>query len=61
MSYLIKDTTRDQRVLIVQKALGISISDNVIPSDDTLKMVKQYINGKVELDEIRENIIKKYK
>lgn len=61
MSYLVKDTTKIQRINIVKKALGITISDSVIPSDETIIMVNKYINGQMELDEIRENIIKKYK
>ena len=49
MSYLIKDTTREQRAQIVKQALAISISGTDIPTDKALSIAKEYIDGKIEL------------
>ena len=60
MNYLIKDTTREEREKLVFKALGISMSDADKPSEKALYLVKQYIDGKMELSEIQELIVKEY-
>ncbi len=61
MKYLIKDTTEDERRLIVNKALGISLSGAEAPSKEVLKLAKEYIEGKKELDEIQKIVLQKYK
>ena len=61
MSYLIKDTTREQRAQIVKQALAISISGTDIPTDNALSIAKKYIDGKIELKEAQEKIISMYK
>lgn len=61
MSYLIKDTTREQRAQIVKQALAISISGTDIPTDKALSIAKEYIDGKIELKEAQEKIISMYK
>ena len=61
MSYLIKDTTKEERTLIVNKALAISLSGADKPSDETLMLVKEYIDGKKELSEVQKLIIQKHK
>ncbi len=61
MSYLIKDTTREQRAQIVKQALAISISGTDIPTDNALSIAKEYIDGKIELKEAQEKIISMYK
>lgn len=60
MSYLIKDTTEEERRLIVNKALSISLSGADVPSKEVLELAKEYIDGKKELNEIQNIIIKKY-
>ena len=40
MSYLIKDTTREQRAQIVKQALAISISGTDIPTYNALDISK---------------------
>lgn len=32
-----------------------------MPSDDVISMAKEYIEGKIELDEIQKRILQKYK
>ena len=60
MKYLIKDTTREERKALVEKALMISLSGAEKPSDDVIKLVYEYINGEKELEEIQKIIIQKY-
>ena len=48
MDYSISKTTVEERKELVKKALGISISGSDIPTDETLSLAKQYIEGKIE-------------
>lgn len=61
MNYLIKDTTKEERKKLVEKALSISLSGSDMPEKDVLNLVNDYIDGKRELDEIQRMIISKYK
>lgn len=60
MNYLIKDTTKEERQALVEKALMISLSGAEPPSKETLELVKEYIDGKKELEEIQREVIQKY-
>ena len=60
MDYSINKTTMEQRKELVKKALGISISGSDIPTDETLALPKKYIEGKIELKELQEQVINKY-
>lgn len=61
MDYSIANTTREQRLALVKNALGISISGTRMPSEESLKIVKQYVDGKKELEEVQKEIIEMYK
>ena len=61
MNYLIEDTTREERANLVKKALGISASGAELPSDETLRIVRQYIDGEKELEEVQKEIIERYR
>lgn len=61
MSYLIKDTTKEERKKIAKKALAISIGSNEMPSEYTIQIVKKYINGELELEEVQKEVIERYK
>lgn len=61
MSYLIKDTTKQQRVEIIKKALAISMSGADIPTDEALAIAKEYIDGITELKDVQAKIIAMYK
>lgn len=61
MDYSIKNTTREDRIRLVKDALGISLSGAGVPSDDTLKLVKEYIDGNKELEEVQREVIERYK
>lgn len=58
--YLISETTREERQEIVKKALAINLTAAPIPTDDVLKLAKQYIDGKIEIDEIQKRVLQKY-
>lgn len=61
MSYLIKDTTKEERRKLVKNALGISIAGDTIPSKYVTNLIKEYINGNMELDIIKQKLIERYK
>lgn len=61
MKYLIKDTTKEERKKIVKNALGIAVADRQVPSDYVIELAQKYINGEMELEQVREEVIKKYK
>lgn len=60
MSYLVKDTTEEERLNIVKKALAITLSGAEMPSKYVLDMCNRYISGECELDDIKKIIINKY-
>lgn len=61
MSYLIKDTSKEERKKIAKNAFGISIASNEMPSKDVIELVKQYIDGKMELEDVQKKVIEKYR
>ena len=61
MKYLIKDTTPEERLELVKKALSISLSGAENPSAETIELAKKYIDGSMELEEIQQLIVQKYK
>lgn len=60
MKYLIDETTREERIEIVKKALAISLSDALYPSEEALQLVEEYIEGRMELEDVQKLMIKKY-
>ncbi len=61
MKYLISETTKEERLKIVYKALGISMSDAPAPSKEAMDIVNQYIEGNMELEEVQKRIVDMYK
>lgn len=61
MSYLIKDTSKEERKKLAKNAFGISIASNERPSNETITLVKEYINGNMELEDVQKQIINRYK
>lgn len=59
MNYLIKDTTKEERKSIAKKAFGISIAANERPSNEVVEIVKKYINGEIELEEVQKQVDEK--
>ena len=60
MEYSVDKTTRKDRIKLVKKALAISISGEDVPTDETLNLTKDYVDGKIELEELQQKIIDKY-
>lgn len=61
MEYLVKNTTREERAKIAKKALAISVGSNEIPTEETINIVKEYVDGKIELEEAQKRVIEGYK
>ena len=60
MEYSVDKTTRKDRIKLVKKALAISISGADVPTVETLNLTKDYVDGKIELEELQQKIIDKY-
>lgn len=56
MDYLVANTTREERLTLVKKAFAISITESKMPTDETFKIIRQYIDGKKELAEVQKEI-----
>ena len=61
MEYLIKNTTKEERKKIAKNALAISVGSNEMPSKETIEIVKEYVDGKMELEEVKKKVIERYK
>ena len=61
MEYLVKNTTREERKKIAKKALAISSGSNEIPTEETINIVKEYVDGKIELEAVQRKVIERYK
>ena len=61
MSFLIKDTTKEERKKIVKNAFGVTISSNEMPSKEVIVLTKKYINGEMELEDVQKKVIEMYR
>ena len=61
MDLSIKNTTREQRKEIVKTALALSITGSDMPTDEALKIMKEYVDGISEIEEVQKKIIAIYK
>ena len=59
--YSIAETTKVEREKIANDALSISMLDAKKPTDETLELVKGYIDGKEEIADILQATINRYK
>lgn len=59
--YLIKNSTKSERQEIVNGAIAISMLDSEAPTKKATELYQKYIDGEMELDEVKERIIKMYK
>lgn len=60
MSFLIKDTTKEQRERIVKEGIALSTLDALPPTDEAMILFGKYINGEMELDDIITNMLLPY-
>lgn len=61
MDLSIKNTTREQRKQIVKEALAISVSGTDAPNIKVLEIAKEYVDGKIEIEEVQQKVIALYK
>lgn len=61
MKYLINETTKEERIRLVYKALGISMSDAVAPSQEAMALANEYIEGNMELEDVQKKVIEMHK
>jgi hypothetical protein len=59
--YSVAETTRVEREKIANDALGISTLDAAEPTLQTKELVNQYIMGNLEISDILEKTINRYK
>lgn len=60
MKYLIKDTTKEQRKKLSENAIGISLLGADAPTEETQKLLNLYIEGTMELDEVKKKVLDRY-
>lgn len=59
--YTIAETTKVQRQKIAWDALGISTLDAAMPSEQTMRHVQEYVDGRKEISMILEETIVQYR
>ena len=58
--YTIKGTTKLQREKYVNDALALSTLDAPEPSEETMKLMREYIDGKREITDVLKLTIERY-
>lgn len=58
--HLIQNSTKSKREKRVHGAIAISMLDSESPSEKAKELYQKYIDGEMELDEVKEKIIKMY-
>ena len=61
MNCFVKDTSREDRLKIAKNALAISVGSNVTPTKETIEVVKQFVDGKMDVKEVQKKVIERYK
>lgn len=61
MDLSIKNTTKEQRKEIIKTAIALSITGSDMPTDEALKIMKEYVDGISEIEEVQKKIIAMYK
>lgn len=59
--YSISETTRVQREKIANDALILSTLDAHEPSADTLELVEEYVKGNMEINDVLQKTIERYR
>lgn len=61
MDVSIKNTTREERKEIAKQALAIAISGADVPDKEVIQLTQEYIDGKIEIEELQKKVISYYK
>lgn len=59
--YSVQGTTKLQRDKYVSDAIALSTLDAPAPSEETMKLMQEYIDGKREISEVLKLTIERYK
>jgi hypothetical protein len=59
--YSVQGTTKLQREKYVNEALSLSVLDAPMPSEETLALMRDYVEGNREIDEVLQLTIDRYK
>jgi hypothetical protein len=59
--YSLQSTTKLQREKYADEALALSTLDAPEPSEETMKLMREHIDGQREISEVLELTIKRYK
>lgn len=59
--YSVKNTTKIEREKLRNVALSYSTLDASEPSDDTMKLVEEYVAGNMEIADVLETVVEKYR
>ena len=59
--YSVQGTTKLQRETYAEEALGLSTLDAPAPSEETMKLMREYIDGRREISEILGLTIDRYR
>lgn len=59
--WLIKNSTREERQKRINDAIALSMLGAKAPSEEAMELYQKYINGEMELDEVKEVLIEKYR
>lgn len=57
---LIKNTTREEREMIVKNAIGLGTIDSQPPTKSVMVLFEKYIDGKMEISEVQHEVIHNY-
>lgn len=59
--YSVKGTTKFQREKYADEALALSTLDAPAPSEETMKLMREHIDGKREISEVLRLTLERYK
>ena len=60
-AYMTSETTKAQREQLIKDAYSLCRLDSAAPPDEVMELAAKYIEGRIELDDIADRIIKGYK
>lgn len=59
--YLIKNSTRQERAKRIKDGITVSMLDAKAPSKEAIILYQKYIDGEIEIEDVKAKLIEKYK
>ena len=59
--YSVQGTTKLQREKLMNDAIALSTLDALEPSEETISLMREYVDGKREIDEVLKMTIERYR